>query len=81
MTLDSITFVWGWATVINFLILIIWFTIYVLGSDKIYQLHVRCFMLSREQFSQLNYFGMMLYKLAIFLFLLAPYISLKFVPS
>lgn len=81
MTLENITFVLGCTLILNYLVLIFWFIVYALGSDKIYQLHSRWFTLSREQFSQLHYLGMMVYKLAIFLFLLAPYISLKFMPS
>ena len=81
MTLENVTFILGWTTVLNYLALIFWFTLYAVGSDRIYRLHSRWFVMTREQFSQLHYLGMMVYKLAIFLFLLAPYISLKFVPS
>ncbi len=81
MTLENITFVLGWTTVLNYMVLLLWFFVYVFGSDKIYRLHSRWFVMTREQFSQLHYLGMMVYKLAIFLFLLSPYISLKFVPS
>ena len=81
MTLETMTFVLGWTTVLNYLLLTLWFILFAVGRDKIYRLHSLWFTLSQEHFSQLHYFGMMLYKLAIFLFLLAPYISLKFVPS
>ena len=81
MTLETMTFVLGWTTVLNYLLLTLWFILFAVGRDKIYRLHSRWFTLSQEHFSQLHYFGMMLYKLAIFLFLLAPYISLIFVPS
>lgn len=81
MTLENVTFILGWTTVLNYLALIFWFTLYAVCSDRIYQLHTHWFTLSREQFSQLHYMGIMVYKLAIFLFLLSPYISLKFVPS
>lgn len=81
MLLENAAFILGWATVINYLLLVLWFVLYLLASDKIYQLHSRWFHFSQQQFSQLHYAGMMAYKLAIFLFLLTPYISLKFVPS
>lgn len=81
MTLENAIFVLGWSTVLNYLVLLLWFIFYASGSDRIYRLHSRWFVMTREQFSQLHYLGMMVYKLAIFLFLLAPYISLKFVPS
>lgn len=81
MTLENMTLVWGWATALNYLVFLLWVTIYVTASQKIYRLHSRWFTLSQQQFSQLHYLGMMLYKSAIFLFLLAPYIGLKFVPS
>lgn len=81
MTLDTITLMLGWAAVLNYLIFIVWFTTFALASNKIYQLHSHWFTLSKAHFTQIHYIGMMLYKLAIFMFLLAPYISLKFVPS
>lgn len=81
MTLENAIFVLGWSTVLNYLVLLLWFIFYASDSDRIYRLHSRWFVMTREQFSQLHYLGMMVYKLAIFLFLLAPYISLKFVPS
>lgn len=81
MTLENAIFVLGWSTVLNYLVLLLWFIFYASGSDRIYRLHSRWFVMTREQFSQLHYLGMMVYKLTIFLFLLAPYISLKFVPS
>jgi len=81
MTLENMTFILGWTAALNYLVLLLWFLVYGFASDRIYALHRRWFAVTREQFSQLHYLGMMFYKLSIFLFLLAPYISLKIVPS
>lgn len=81
MTLESIIFIFGWAALLNYLLLVLWFGIYLFAGDKIFALHSRWFNLDRRQFSCLHYAGMMVYKIAIFLLLLTPYIALQFVPS
>jgi hypothetical protein len=49
---------------------------FVFGSDWIYSIHSRWFKISLEEFHSIHYKGMAFYKLAIFMFNLAPYIAL-----
>jgi hypothetical protein len=65
-----------WCSVINYIILIIWFAAFVLGHDALYGLHSRWFNLSREQFDAMNYGSMAVYKIGIMLLNLVPLIAL-----
>jgi hypothetical protein len=65
-----------WCSVINYALLIVWALLATLGRGWWYGLVGRIFRVSREQFDLLNYPGIALYKMGIFLFNLAPFISL-----
>ena len=49
---------------------------YVMIRDWIHRIHGRWFKLPAEKFDAIHYTGMMIYKLAIFMFNLVPYIAL-----
>ena len=65
-----------WCTVINYIVLILWFAAYVLAHGALYRLHSRWFTFSMEQFDLLNYAGMSVYKIGIMLLNLVPLIAL-----
>jgi hypothetical protein len=65
-----------WCTVINYVILIIWFAAFVLAHDTLFRLHSRWFTLSKEQFDAMNYGSMAVYKIGIMLLNLVPLIAL-----
>jgi hypothetical protein len=65
-----------WCTVINYVILIIWFAAFVLAHDMLFRLHSRWFRLSKEQFDAMNYGSMAVYKIGIMLLNLVPLIAL-----
>ncbi|MEO8042618.1 MAG: DUF6868 family protein [Acidobacteriota bacterium] len=65
-----------WCTVINYVILIIWFAAFVLVHDAFFRLHSRWFSLSKEQFDAMNYGSMAVYKIGIMLLNLVPLIAL-----
>ena len=65
-----------WCTVINYIILIVWFAAFVLGHDALYGLHSRWFNLSKEQFDAMNYCSIAVYKIGIMLLNLVPLIAL-----
>lgn len=67
----------GWSAVINLAVLLWWFALFALARDWLHRLHGRWFELSRERFDALHYGGMALYKLAIVLFNLVPYLALR----
>lgn len=69
----------GWCSLINIGLLIFWFAIFSLAHDWIYRLHGRWFSLSVERFDAIHYGGMALYKMAIILFNLVPYLALRIV--
>jgi len=65
--------------VINYGILLVWFSFFVLAHDRMYLLHSRWFRLSVEQFDMLHYAGMSIFKLGIILLNVVPYIALRIV--
>jgi uncharacterized protein DUF6868 len=65
--------------VINYGILLVWFSFFVLAHDWMYLLHSRWFRLSVEQFDMLHYAGMSIFKLGIILLNVVPYIALGIV--
>jgi hypothetical protein len=65
-----------WSFLINFGLLLFWFLIVTCFSDWIYAFHSKFFKISREHYNAINYGFIGAYKLAIYLFLLIPYISI-----
>jgi len=78
MTLDQLREFLGWCTIINYAVLIYWFIMLVWAHNLVYRAHSRWFRLSEEAFDAMNYGGMGLYKLGIFVFNLVPYLVLRF---
>jgi hypothetical protein len=66
-----------WSTIINYGILLVWFFVFMLAHNWMYQFHGRWFRLSVEQFDMLHYAGMSVYKIGILLLNLVPYIALR----
>jgi hypothetical protein len=50
-----------------------------LGHDWLHLMHGKWFDLTEQQFDLVNYCGMGLFKLFVFLFNLAPYIALRII--
>ena len=69
----------AWCTIINYALLVFWFSIYTLGHDWLHLMHGKWFDLTPEQFDIVNYGGMGLFKLFIFIFNLAPYLALRII--
>jgi hypothetical protein len=65
-----------YCTLINFGLLAIWAVLFVLPHQWLYRLQGRIFRVSPEQFDAINASGIVLYKIAIYLFNLAPYLAL-----
>jgi hypothetical protein len=62
--------------VINYLIILIWFVVFVLAHDWLYRFHGQWFHIPVEQFDMLHYAGMSTYKIGILLFNLVPLLAL-----
>ena len=72
MELEILRTTLGYCSLINLGILLWWFLVFVFAHDKIYQTHCKWFKISVEQFSLINYAGMGIFKLVIFVFNLVP---------
>ena len=68
-----------WCTIINYLILLLWFVVFSLAHDWMCSLHGRWFRLTQAQFDAVHYGGMAIYKIGILLLNLAPCIALNIV--
>lgn len=68
-----------WCTAINYGVLLLWFVAFVNCRSLMHRFHSRWFRLSEEAFDALNYGGIGIYKLGIFLFNLVPWIALEIV--
>ena len=79
MSLELIRAALGWCTIINWIILGLWYFLFVVAHDWMYRQHTRYFRLTVEQFDALHYGGMAFLKLAVILFNLSPYLALRIV--
>jgi hypothetical protein len=66
-----------WCILLNYLVLLSWFAVFVLAHDWMFTLHGRWFGLTRAQFDALHYGGMAAYKVGILLLNLVPYVALR----
>ncbi len=81
MELATIQAFLGWSVLLNWAVLIVWGAMFMGAHDAIYRLHTRWFELDRLAFDRIHYVGMAIYKLAIILFCLVPYLSLLILQS
>jgi len=68
-----------WCTLINYLILIVWFVAFRVGHNWMYKMHGRWFRLTTAQFDAIHYGGMAVYKIGVLLLNLVPLIALHIV--
>jgi len=79
MTLETVRAALAWCTLINLVLLAVWFLFFSLAREWMLGLHRRWFSLTREQFDTVHYALMALFKMGILLFNLVPYLSLRIV--
>lgn len=79
MTVEILLQWLGWMTVINAALLGVWLIAFVWMHDWMYRLHGRWFQLTPERFDAIHYGGMALFKMAVLLFNLVPYLALRLV--
>ncbi len=65
-----------WCTVINFGILLLWSLVFKLAHDWHYRMTSKWFRVSVEQYDLLIFWGVTLFKVAILVFSLVPYLAL-----
>ena len=68
-----------WCTILNYLVLFLWFVVFSLAHDWMFKLHGRWFRLTPAQFDALHYGGMTIYKVGILLLNLVPLVALSIV--
>jgi len=68
-----------WCFIINLGLLLWWFLLFSLARDWVYRVHGRWFNISEERFDSIHYMGMAMFKIAIFMFNLVPYLALLIV--
>ena len=79
MIIETLRDMFLWCTVINYVVLLGWFLVFILAHDWIYRFHSRWFQLPVERFDTIHYAGMAVYKIGILLFNLVPYVALLIV--
>jgi hypothetical protein len=62
--------------VINYVILLLWFGVFVFARGWLFRLHSRWFRMTEERFDAIHYAGMAGYKIGILLLNLVPWIAL-----
>lgn len=78
MDIELLRVVLGWSVVLNYAVLSFWVVLLLFAKDWIYSVHSSWFGMSREHYDIANYILIGGYKLLIFIFLLMPYLSLRF---
>ena len=79
MTIEILSRILGWTTVVNMSILTLWFLLFMFCHDAVYRLHSKWFELSTVCFDSIHYAGIAFYKIGIFLFNLAPFLAIQIV--
>jgi hypothetical protein len=77
MTIEVVRSVLAWCALINMGLLLIWLLFFTIAHDWMYTVHGKCFELSVKNFDAIHYMLMGIFKLAIILFFLVPYLVLR----
>lgn len=77
MSIEVVRDLLAWCTVINYVILLIWFFFMALANDWMFRIHTKWFKIKKEKFDEIHYLGMAIYKILILLFNLVPYLTLR----
>ena len=65
-----------YSLIINYIILLIWFLTFIYAGAFLRKLHSKYFNLSDQTFDAIHYAGMAMYKIAILLLNLVPFIAI-----
>jgi len=76
MDIAAIRAFFMWCTIINGGLLMLSFLVCACAGDWIHRIHSRWFPISKEAFNMAIYCGIGLFKMAVFLFNLVPYLAL-----
>nr|MBV6629449.1 hypothetical protein [Oceanococcus sp. HetDA_MAG_MS8] len=76
INLDALRMFLVWSAVLGLGLLTYWFVMLRLAGNWVYRLHSRYFQITRQDFDRIQYTGMLVLKLAIFLFFIIPALAL-----
>ena len=79
MTFEVLHDILRWVTVINIGLIIFWGVMIMTAGNFVYRVHSRIFPMSKEQFYQIHYAGLVFAKLVIFVFNLVPLLAMYIV--
>ena len=79
MTLEIIRDMLGWCIVMNWIALAWWLIFFIMAHDWMYRIHGKWFNIPVEKFDAIHYSGMAIFKIAILVFNLVPYLALRIV--
>jgi len=79
MTLEVIRSTLAWCTLINWVILLLWFLFFAFARDFVYRIHNKWFNIPVEKFDTIHYAGIVFFKIFVFMFNLVPYLALRIV--
>ena len=77
MSLELLRACFGWCTLIDLGILIIWFAAFAVARPAVFRVHSLWFDISEQRFNEIHYASMAYFKLTIFVFNLVPYLALR----
>ncbi len=64
------------STILNYVLIAIWFLAFAYARDDLYRLHTRWFHLSPQTFDRIHYAGIASYKIGVLLLNLVPLIAI-----
>lgn len=79
MSLEVVRSALAWCSVIDIVVLLVWFLVFAVARDWLYRLHGKWFPMPVEKFNAIHYGSMALFKCGILLFNLVPYLALRIV--
>jgi hypothetical protein len=81
MTIALLAEFFLWCAIVNYAVLSAWFLAFFFAHSWLYRLHAKWSRLSENQFDAIHYSGMAVYKIAVLLLNVAPYIALRIATS
>ena len=79
MTLEIIRDVLACCSLINIVLLIIWFLFFIYAHDFMYRFHGKWFKLSEGTFDAIHYGSIAFFEIVILVFNIVPYLALRIV--
>ena len=79
MTIEMLKHFLLWCVAIDYAVLLIWCLVFKFAHGPHYRLTNRWFRISEERYNELNLAGVAVFKIAILIFNLVPYIALRLV--